>query len=161
MGMHFAHGYAYSQVFSFPSILLLFLHPLFLFFMVSSFLSFPLFCLPTAYFPNVSFISFFFPTSSSQLSLFPAFPFTHMSPTFFLFLTSCTSQATYTRKTQTPGCNSLYPGVSPTPGQQQQQKKKKISAFSSLLKPFVSPLYVSPLFKPCGTVQKPRLMFTI
>jgi hypothetical protein len=62
--------------------------------------------------------------------------------------------------------SNLHPGVtaftrvSPTPGQP-KKKKKKISAFSSLLKPFVGPLYVGPLFKPCGTVQKPRLMFTI
>jgi hypothetical protein len=45
------------------------------------------------------------------------------------------------------------------PGQQQQnfffKKKKKISAFSSLLEPFVGPLSVGPLFKSCGTVQKP------
>jgi hypothetical protein len=126
MGMRFAHGYAYSRVFSFPIILLLFLHPLFLFFMVSSFLSFPLFCLPTAYSPNVSFISFFFPTSSSQLSLFPASPFTpsrfsSCEPHIFCFSLHAPP------KQLTPGCNSLYPGVSPTPGQQQQRKKKILS----------------------------------
>jgi hypothetical protein len=41
------------------------------------------------------------------------------------------------------------------PGSNSSKKKKKISAFSSLLEPFVGPLYVGHLFKSCGTVQKP------